>query len=199
MEEMKKKWYQSAVLMWVALIFFFPVGLFLLWKYSTYSKKGKIIITAIIVILAIWGMSGNKNNSNTTNAPQQVTSSSSASSASSSASNKKEQKKEEPAVPVEYKSALKKAQIYGTTMHMSKAGIYQQLTADEGEQFSPEAAKYAVDNLKIDYKNEALKKAKIYQSEQAMSPKAIYQQLISEYGEQFTPEEAQYAVDNLNK
>lgn len=104
---------------------------------------------------------------------------------------------EKPAVPAEYSSALKKAESYSETMHMSKQGIYDQLTS-EFEKFSPEAAQYAVDNLKADYNANALEKAKSYQNEMAMSPDAIKDQLTSEF-EKFTPEEAQYAVDNLNK
>lgn len=107
----------------------------------------------------------------------------------------KEEKK--PEVPTEYKSALKKAETYSDMMHMSKAGIYSQLTSEYGEQFTPEAAQYAIDNLQVDYKQNALEKAKTYQEQMSMSPAAIYDQLISEYGEQFTAEEAQYAIDNL--
>lgn len=82
-------------------------------------------------------------------------------------------------------------------MHMSKAGIYDQLTFEYGEQFSAEAAQYAIDNVTADWNANALEKAKSYQEDMSMSPNAIYDQLISEYGEQFTPEEAQYAIDNL--
>lgn len=53
-------------------------------------------------------------------------------------------------VPREYKSALNSADTYANTMHMSKAGLYEQLTADAGEKSSPEAAQYAVDNVKTD-------------------------------------------------
>ncbi|WP_432265114.1 Ltp family lipoprotein [Enterococcus cecorum] len=104
---------------------------------------------------------------------------------------------EKPAVPAEYTAALKKAESYSKTMHMSKQGIYDQLTS-EFEKFPPEAAQYAVDNLKADYNANALAKAKSYQDKMAMSPDAIKDQLTSEF-EKFTPEEAQYAVDNLNK
>lgn len=55
-------------------------------------------------------------------------------------------------------------------MHMSKQGIYDQLTSDAGEKFPEDAAQYA-----------------------------IYDQLTSSYGEKFTQEEAQYAIDHLNK
>ncbi len=64
-------------------------------------------------------------------------------------------------VPTEYKSALKKAESYSRTMHMSKQGIYNQLTS-EFEKFSPEAAQYAVDNVKANWNANALEKAKSY-------------------------------------
>lgn len=50
-------------------------------------------------------------------------------------------------VPTEYKSALKKAESYSEMMHMSKAGIYDQLTSEYGEQFTVEEADYAIANL----------------------------------------------------
>lgn len=100
-------------------------------------------------------------------------------------------------VPQEYKSALKKAKLYSDTMHMSKAGIYNQLTSDYGEQFSAEAAQYAIDNVEADWKENALQKAITYQKDLAMSPSAIRDQLVSSHGEKFTEEEADYAIANL--
>lgn len=100
-------------------------------------------------------------------------------------------------VPKEYQSALKKASLYSNEMHMSKTGLYKQLISEYGENFSEEAAQYAIDNVGSNWKENALKKAILYQDEMAMSPNAIYEQLISEYGEQFTKEEAKYAIDNL--
>lgn len=102
-------------------------------------------------------------------------------------------------VPREYRSALKKAGTYVKTMHMSKRAVYDQLTSEYGEKFSPEAAQYAVDNLEADYNEAALKKAEHYQSMMAMSPDAIFEQLTSDYGEKFTTEEAQYAIDHLSQ
>lgn len=107
--------------------------------------------------------------------------------------------KKEPEVPIEYKSALTKAEQYAKTMAMSKQGIYDQLVSEYGEKFSPEAAKYAIDNVKADWNANALKKAETYQKEMAMSPESIRDQLVSEYGEKFTAEEAQYAINNLPK
>lgn len=107
--------------------------------------------------------------------------------------------KEEVSVPMEYKNALKKAEIYSKTMHMSKQAIYDQLVSEYGEKFPAEAAQYAIDNIKADWKQNALKKAQTYQESMSMSTQAIYNQLTSEYGEKFTAEEAQYAIDNLAK
>ena len=108
-----------------------------------------------------------------------------------------EPEEKEPEVPVEYKSALKKAEKYSNMMHMSKQGIYDQLTSEYGEQFSPEAAQYAVDNMQADWNANALEKAKSYQEQMSMSPEAIRDQLTSDSGEKFTQEEADYAIANL--
>lgn len=97
----------------------------------------------------------------------------------------------------EYKNALKKAESYSKTMHMSKKGIYNQLTSEYGEKFPEDAAQYAIDNLDVDWNKNALEKAKSYQKTMNMSKQRIYDQLISEYGEKFTETEAQYAIDNL--
>ena len=83
-------------------------------------------------------------------------------------------------------------------MHMSKQGIFDQLTSEYGEKFSPEAAQYAVDNLQADYNANALAAAKNYQKTMSMSPEAIRDQLTSEYGDKFTQDEADYAVAHLN-
>lgn len=101
-------------------------------------------------------------------------------------------------VPAEYSSALTKAETYSDMMHMSKQGIYDQLTSEYGEDFSDEAAQYAIDNVQADWNQNALEKARTYQDDMAMSPNAIHDQLTSEYGEQFTSSEADYAIEHLN-
>lgn len=95
------------------------------------------------------------------------------------------------------KAALNSAKNYSDIMHMSKQGIYEQLTAKEGDDFSEDDAQYAVDHLKANYKENALESAKSYQEDQNMSKNKIKEQLTSSYGDQFTEDEAQYAVDNL--
>ena len=82
-------------------------------------------------------------------------------------------------------------------MHMSKQGIYDQLTSEYGEQFTSEEAQYAVDIIQADWNANALAKAREYQETMSMSSEAIRDQLTSEYGEKFTQEEADYAIANL--
>lgn len=45
--ENKKKWYKTNQGMILLLVFFFPAGLFLMWKYAGWNKKVKWIITSM--------------------------------------------------------------------------------------------------------------------------------------------------------
>ena len=102
-----------------------------------------------------------------------------------------------PAVPIEYRSALTKATQYSNIMHMSKAGLYRQLTSEYGEKFSAEAAQYAVDNVKADWNAEAVEAAKNYLSMMPMSRAGLIHQLSSAAGDKFTKAQATYAADKV--
>ncbi|TYU05032.1 DUF4969 domain-containing protein [Listeria monocytogenes] len=108
------------------------------------------------------------------------------------------EQKEKERLGAEGESALSQAESYSEMMHMSKAGIYDQLTSEYGGQFSKEAAQYAVNHLEADYNLNALAQAREYQETMSMSPEAIRDQLTSDYGGQFTQSEANYAVQHLN-
>lgn len=157
-------------------------------------KKWQIILIAIIFIGIISSaMSGGDDKPKAPATPD--------TSVSTDVPNSKAEQKEADStddnVPAEHKSALKKANDYSNTMHMSKTGIYDQLTSEYGEKFSPEAAQYAIDNLEADWNKNALAKAKDYSNTMHMSKIGVYNQLTSENGEKFTAEEAQYAIDNV--
>ncbi len=245
------KFYQKPWFMWVMLIFFAPVGIFLIWKYHPEIKKGiKIVLT---VVFALWFIF-------LCTIPTSIMQGSSSSNTSAQRANTSAQKadvtiidfstmdktviknwcndkkitcnitdeysdsvakggfvsqsvpanstlKEGGTIKVVFSSgpkpttqqtnALKKAESYSKNMHMSKQGIYDQLTSEYGEGFPADAAQYAIDNIEADWNANALAKAKTYQTNMHMSKSAIYNQLISAYGEKFTEDEAQYAVDNL--
>ena len=103
-----------------------------------------------------------------------------------------------PDVSSEFKAALEQAQSYAETMHMSKKGVYEQLTSEYGGGFPAAAAKYAVDNVTADWKANALAKARSYREDMDMSREAIRKQLTSKFGEQFTAAEADYAIKHLD-
>lgn len=145
-------------------------------------KKGlKVFLTAAIVLSAVACSTTSDEETKTKDTKEKIV-----------------ETKEDTSVPKEYRNALHKAENYSKMMHMSKQGIYDQLTSEYGEKFTPEEAQYAIDNIKGDYLEAALKSAKNYQETMNMSKDAIYDQLTSEYGEKFTAEEAQYAIDNLD-
>lgn len=50
-------------------------------------------------------------------------------------------------IPLKYYQALNRANAFSDTMHMSKADIYDQLISAYGDNFSADAAQYAVDHL----------------------------------------------------
>ena len=104
----------------------------------------------------------------------------------------------EDPTPKEYRNALAKAQLYVDMMYMSKARLHDQLTSPYGEGFSEEAAQYALEHVKADWKKNALMTARNYRDNLHMSPAAIQNQLTSPYGEKFTQEEAQYAMEHLD-
>ncbi|MCC3864956.1 Ltp family lipoprotein [Terrisporobacter petrolearius] len=163
-------------------------------KKPIYKRPWFIVIAFFVIVGAIGSAGGGdstKTNSGTTGTEQEISKN------QKTEENASVEEKVEEDVPTEYKSALEKAKIYSDTMNMSKAGLYDQLISEYGEKFSKKAAKYAIDNVDANWKENALKKAKTYQESMAMSPKAIYDQLTSEYGEKFTKKQAKYAIDNL--
>lgn len=212
---MNQKWYEKNLAIILLLILFFPVGLFLMWKYSRWNVVAKIVISIFFGIALIANMgSGGKTASTETatstvqEQPKEKTEEEKAAEeakakadaeakADADAKKAKEEKAAKDNIPKEYQSALKKADTYANIMNLSKKGLYEQLTSDYGEKFPKEAAQYAVDNVKADWKKNALAKAKVYQDQMSMSKGAIHDQLVSDAGEKFTEEEAQYAINNL--
>lgn len=187
-----KKFYEKTWFIVLMLIVFFPAGLFLMWNNCDWKKPVKVIISIVIALIVVCCVAnGGKSEEPNIDSKQTTT---------HTQSNKQENnttKQKEPDVPQEYKNALVKAKSYSDNLHMSKKGIYDQLTSEYGEHFPAAAAQYAIDNLQADYNKNALEKAKSYYKDMAMSKQAVYEQLTSEYGEKFTASEAQYAIDNL--
>ena len=166
-------------------------------KKPAYKRVWFWVVAAIIVVGAASSSDTNNSKENNSGNVESVQEVSQSNDENTVVENESEVKVEDN-IPTEYKSALKKAKSYSDNMNMSKAKLYKQLTSEYGENFTAEAAQYAVDNVEADWKENALKKAKSYQENMSMSKAKIYSQLTSEYGEHFTAEEAQYAIDNLD-
>lgn len=150
-------------------------------KKPFYKRVWFWILVVLVIFIGSAAVSGGSNSSSSSS------SSSSAKSSSSSSSH----------VSATKVAALKSAQTYSDTMHMSKQGIYDQLTSDAGDKFDDASAQYAVDHVKADWNKNALKAAESYQKDQNMSPEAIRDQLTSDAGDKFTQNQADYAVSHL--
>ena len=97
----------------------------------------------------------------------------------------------------ECRNAIERAKSYNEWSHMSRQGLFRQLTSQYGERFSADAAGCALNNLQINYTLNALKSAQSYNEWFHMSKQGLYDQLVSEHGDNFTKEEAWWAVENL--
>lgn len=98
---------------------------------------------------------------------------------------------EQASAPREHSAALQSARDYLDYTSFSRQGLYDQLIF---EQYPPEAAQYAVDNVQADWNDNALRSARDYLAFMDMSDGELHDQLIFEG---YTAEEASYAVANL--
>lgn len=150
-------------------------------KKPFYKRVWFWIVVVILVLIVGGSIGGSKSNDDTLK-----TSTSKSSSA-------------KPKGTAQQLAALASAKNYATTMHMSKQGIYDQLTSQAGEKFDTADAQFAIDHVQADWNKNALEAAKNYRKTMNMSNDGIKQQLTSSAGDKFTDAEAQYAVDNLPK
>ena len=110
-----------------------------------------------------------------------------------------EQALHDDSVSKEYINALINGIEYAENMHMSKHDVYEQLCSPYGENFSEDAAAWAVAHMSdIDWKANALATAKTYRNDMYMSRNEVYEQLTSDAGENFTKEKADYAVAHMD-
>jgi len=97
----------------------------------------------------------------------------------------------EPAAPAEssgQRNARQSAEDYLTYQAFSRTGLIKQL---KFEGFSKAEAEYAVEAIKVDWKQEAVQMAKDYLGTQSFSRSGLIEQLEFDG---FTPEQAEYGV-----
>lgn len=110
---------------------------------------------------------------------------------------KVEVKSEKPAGTKSQMQALKGAEEYLQFMSFSKKGLIRQLSSDAGSGFSVADATWAVNRVKVDWKEQAVKSAQDYLTIQSFSRSALIRQLSSSAGSGFTLSEAKYAADKV--
>ena len=209
-EQPKKKVTFGRVLLW---IFFLPImAIIAIWRSPRLKTPWKIVLTGLVVLACVLYCRPKSSKTAPAVQPTQrpavtVTERPAQPKATEVPATKKPTPKPtakptpkptEDHTPKEYRNALAKAQLYVDMMHMSKARLHDQLTSPYGEGFSEEAAQYALEHVKADWKKNALITARNYRDNLHMSAAAIQNQLTSPYGEKFTAEEAQYAMDHLD-
>lgn len=99
--------------------------------------------------------------------------------------------KEEPTLTLSQKNAINKAEDYLDYTAFSKSGLIEQL---EFEGFPSDEATFAVNNIKVDWKEQAEKKAKDYLDYTSFSRSSLIEQLQFEG---FSTEEATYGADKV--
>jgi hypothetical protein len=71
--QIEKKWHQKPVTVVLFLIFFFPVGLYLMWKNELWSKTSRIIVSVFFGLLVLGNINkGNDTNSNFPNSSNET-------------------------------------------------------------------------------------------------------------------------------
>ena len=206
MQQETTSWYKQEWFIVLTLIFIFPLGLFVMWRFSKWPSIAKTIITVVISVIVLASVTyyGNLKmavpiTSNSNNETKETTDTS---------VNDKDEENHKASVKETngkyqewYDEVTKGAQEEKSATRLQKAAlekIYDILTSEVGEKFSKEDAKFAIDHLNADYNKNALETAKSYAKDMHMSNDAIYDILKSPDGEKFTEFEAKYAIDHLD-
>jgi hypothetical protein len=97
----------------------------------------------------------------------------------------------EPTLTTAQENAIESAQSYLDSGDFSKKGLISQL---KYEDFSKSDAKFAVNHVDADWKQEAVEAANSYLDSGSFSKQGLYEQLIYE---KFTPTQAAYAIGEV--
>ena len=196
------KWYQKPWVTVLLLFLFFPVGLYLMWRYQAWKRPVKIIIsvvcTLVFLLIASISNEGQKTSpmpSSSTSlemlqsSPQEQQQEELANATAPSSSAQSAQSQESvPNVTMGQKNALNSAKNYLSIMAFSYQGLIDQLEYDG---YSTEDATYAVENCGADWNDQAAKKAKDYLDLMSFSRSGLIEQLKFDG---FTTAQAEYGV-----
>jgi hypothetical protein len=209
----KAKWYTKTLWIAVLLFFFFPVGLFLMWKYSNWNKWVKWGITIFFGLVVLGSLTGSPNKTasitetkptpTTSTAQQNIQPTEKPVATLTPAPVKKvatptptpaPQTNNQKIAPISsetisQRNAVAKAKSYLSYTAFSHDGLVAQL---EYEQFSHADAVYGADNSGGNWNEQAAKKAKLYMDYSAFSRGSLIDQLIYD---KFTQAQAEYGAN----
>jgi len=220
-----EKWYKEPFGIIALLILFFPVGLFLMWKYSGWSPKVKWVISGIFAFLIVLGfiidaatptptitLSEFESDKIVTGSEYSLSGKVDPPSSELKVNGKTVEVKEDGSFT--YTLSLKEgvneikieANNSGKTAELSRK-LTRELTEEEkaakaaeekrkAEEETKQKAEEEKPDVPAEYKS-ALAQATTYANDLHLSKKGVYDQLVSEYGGQFKAEAAQYAIDNV--
>ena len=201
--EEKPKFYTQDWFMWIMLIFFAPVGIFLMWKFNDKMKKNtKIILSIVFAIFFLAVAFGGSDETNTTDNPASNNSNNS-NNTSSEVSKKK--------VEVIDFSSMQEHEILTWCNDNNLSCNFEReysdtVSKDSYIKQSVNSGEQVVENTKITItyslgkaptkaQENAVKKAKAYLNTMAFSRSGLIKQLEFEG---FTNDEAIYGVDNVS-
>ncbi len=191
------KWYEKTPAIVLLLIFFFPVGLYLMWKYTKWAKGVKIgvsVLAGIAVISVLTNPNTSQTNTTTSNTDtkqETVKVEPATESEQKPAEQPKPQEPAKPTITVSQRNAVDKARSYLDFAGFSHDGLVAQLEFDK---FSNVDAVYGADNAGADYMVEAEQKAKSYMEFSSFSRQGLIDQLVFE---KFTQDQAAHGADSV--
>lgn len=192
-----KKWYEKTRVIVLLLIFFIPVGVYLMWEYAKWSKGVKIgvsVLAGIVVIAALANPSTPQTNNTASSNDTQQEATKVEPKPEADQKPVEEPKPQEPAKPtvtVSQKNAVDKAKSYLDFAGFSRDGLVAQLEFDK---FSNADAIYGADNAGADYMVEAEQKAKSYMEFSSFSRQGLIDQLVFD---KFTQAQATHGADSV--
>lgn len=102
-----------------------------------------------------------------------------------------------PKLTAGQEQAIGAAKDYLNLSGFSRAGLIEQLSSQYGDKFTRADATYAVDYLRVSWRDQAVRSARSYLELSHLSRAGLIQQLSSAYGAGFTRAEATYAADKV--
>lgn len=184
----KEKWYKKTWFTVVMLIFFWPVGLVLMWV----NKKFNMVVRVIISVICGFILVGIITNPTSTKTTATTSSTTQTTASQPSAAAPTPTPEPTPEITTSQKNALRSAKSYLGYTAFSYSGLISQL---EYEKYSSEDATYAADNCGADWNEQAAKAAKQYLDYTSFSREGLIDQLLFEG---YTEEQAEYGVNSVS-